>query len=272
MSQMIQVQQEGLTLLKAQCLEGLSGVAHAYTTRVGGVSAGEFASLNFRHTGDSPENIKENCRRAAAQVGCVYEDLVRTKQEHTDRIDVVRQWAPGIRIGFGGQGPSDGLVTNVPGVCLMGFYADCQLLLFCDPVQKAIGCAHSGWRGTVQGIGEKVIDLMAAEYGSKPEDLRCAIGPSICQDCFETDGDVTEQLVEAFGQAALEFCRQQGQKYHWDTKGLNKWRLEQAGLLPEHISVAQECTCCGNEALWWSHRRQGLQRGVHAGLIALNRV
>ena len=100
------------------------GVRHVYTTRQGGASQGVFASLNFRHTGDGPENIRENCSRAAAWVGRRYEDIVRTRQEHTDRIDVVRQWAPGIRIGFDGQGPSDGLVTNVPGVCLMGFYAD----------------------------------------------------------------------------------------------------------------------------------------------------
>ena len=106
------------------------GVQHLYTTRQGGVSRGEFESLNFRHTGDSPENIRENCVRAAALLGCDYEDIVRTRQEHTDFIDVVRGWAPGMRIGFDNKQPSDGLVTNVPGVCLMGFYADCQLLMF----------------------------------------------------------------------------------------------------------------------------------------------
>lgn len=247
------------------------GVQHLYTTRQGGVSQGEFESLNFRHTGDSPENIRENCVRAAALLGCDYEDIVRTRQEHTDLIDVVRQWAPGMRIGFDNKQPSDGLVTNVPGVCLMGFYADCQLLMFYDKRNHAIGCVHSGWRGTAQAIGEKTIALMKKEYGTNPEDLVCAIGPSICQDCFETDRDVYDLLMVRFGKEAERFCQVRGDKFHWDTKGLNFWRLTQAGVPPEQVAVSEECTCCGEEKLWWSHRRQGTHRGVHAGLIALER-
>ena len=259
----------GAAACYAPQLLGHPGVRHVYTTRQGGVSQGVFASLNFRHTGDGPENIRENCSRAAAWVGRRYEDIVHTRQEHTDRIDVVRQWAPGIRIGFDGQGPSDGLVTNVPGVCLMGFYADCQLIFFYDKRNRAIGCVHSGWRGTAQGIAEKTIAIMAREYGTQPQDLVCAIGPSICQDCFETDADVGQQLEERFGPEVNRFCVKKGAKYHWDTKALNAWRLREAGVPAGQIAVCPLCTCCGDGDLWWSHRRQGTDRGVHAGLIAL---
>lgn len=259
-----------MTVLWAQPLLESPGVQHIYTTRTGGVSRGVYESLNFRHTGDGPENIRENCTRAAALVGCGYEDIVRTRQEHTDAIAVVRERGRGIRIGFDGQRPSDGLITNVPGVCLMGFYADCQLLLFYDRRHKAIGCVHSGWRGTAQAIAEKAIRMMHEEYGTEAADLVCAIGPSICADCFETDRDVYNQLVDRFGPEALRFCREAGGKYHWDTKGLNVWRLTEAGVPRGQIALCEDCTCCGDEDLWWSHRRQGMERGVHAGLIALD--
>lgn len=247
------------------------GCQHLYTARTGGVSQGEFESLNFRRTGDKPENILENCRRAAALAGCDVQDIVRTRQEHTDLIDVVRQWAPGIRVGFDNKQPSDGLITNVPGVCLMGFYADCQLLLFYDRRNHAAGCVHSGWRGTALAIAEKTIAMMGREYGTRPEDLVCSIGPSICQSCFETDRDVYDRLTERFGPEAERFCQTKGDKFYWDTKGLNLWRLRSAGVPRDQIAVSDECTCCGDPALWWSHRRQGDRRGVHAGLIALDR-
>ena len=99
----------------------------------------------------------------------------------------------------------------------------------------------------------------------------CAIGPSICQDCFETDRDVYDLLMARFGKEAERFCQVRGDKFHWDIKGLNFWRLTQAGVPPEQVAVSEECTCCGEEKLWWSHRRQGTHRGVHAGLIALER-
>lgn len=271
MQEFVKEQFDAMTVLRAKPLLDCPGVRHAFTTRTGGVSRGEFESLNFRHTGDAPENIRVNCGRAAALVGCGYEDIVRTRQEHTDAIAIVREWAPGIRIGFDGNGPSDGLLTNVPGVCLMGFYADCQLLLFYDGKNNAIGCVHSGWRGTAQAIAEKAIRMMGEEYGTRAADLFCAIGPSICPDCFETDGDVTERLVDQFGREALQFCRKAGDKFHWDTKALNVWRLLEAGVPRDHIAVSDACTCCGDEGLWWSHRRQGMERGVHAGLIALDR-
>ena len=78
---------------------------------------------------------------------------------------------------------TDGMITNVPGICLVTFYADCVPLYFVDPVKKAIGLSHSGWRGTVGKIGKVTVEQMQKTYGSDPKDILAAIGPSICQDC-----------------------------------------------------------------------------------------
>ena len=84
----------------------------------------------------------------------------------------------------------DGLVTDEPGLCLTTFYADCVPLFFLDPVKKVIGLSHSGWRGTVGKIGKKTVEVMRSEYGCHPEDILAAIGPSICQTCYEVSGVV----------------------------------------------------------------------------------
>lgn len=272
MADLIKQYHADMTTLISPAIDSCGASAHAYFTRTGGVSTGQNTSLNFRHVDDDPANIRENCTRAAAKIGREYRDIIRTKQEHTDKIAVVREWAEGMRVAFNGTCGCDGLITNVPKVALMGFYADCQLLLFCDPKNRAVGAVHSGWRGTAQSIAEKTVRLMGENYGTKPADLRVSIGPSICQDCFETDGDVYNELTGEFGEKAAEFCYKKGEKYHFDTKAITLWRLLEAGVKRENIDVSEDCTCCGSGELYWSHRRQGLERGVHAGMIAVDEV
>lgn len=93
---------------------------------------------------------------------------------------------------------TDGLITDVPGIVLSTFYADCVPLYFVDPVHRAIGLSHSGWRGTVNRMGKATIEAMRREYGSRPEELCCAIGPSICQDCYEVSEDVAMEFEQTF--------------------------------------------------------------------------
>lgn len=269
MNDLIHEKKADIETLVSPSIKAAGGAPHGFFTRTGGVSFGEFESMNFRHTGDSPENIRKNCERSAAVLGRKYEDIVRTKQQHTDEIAVISDWQPGIRVAYNGERASDGLMTNVPNVCLMGFFADCQLIFFYDPKNKAIAAVHSGWRGTAQQIAEKTITLMHKTYGTSPADLRVAISPAICQDCFETDRDVYNALMTTFGRDAQRFCAKKGCKFHFDTKAMNIWRLKEAGVLEENIDASEECTCCGDEKLFWSHRRQGLTRGVHAGMITL---
>ena len=182
-------------------LEEIDFIKHCFTTRMGGVSEGIFSTLNLSFTrGDDENAVMENYRRLAGEIGCDIGDFVCTDQTHTTNV---------IRVGKYDRGNGvtrpkpytdvDGLVTNEPGVVLSTFYADCVPLYFVDPVNKAIGLSHSGWRGTVHRMGQATLEKMAAEFGTKPEDVIAAIGPSICQDCYEVSEDVAEEFAREFG-------------------------------------------------------------------------
>ena len=156
----------------------------------------------------------------------------------------------------------DGMITNVPGLVLATFYADCVPLYFIDPVHRAIGLSHSGWRGTVAKIGEVTVRRMQEEFGSDPSEIYGAVGPSICQDCYEVSEDVIEQFRAAFPQDkwdALFYGKPDG-KYQLDLWEANHQIMLGAGLKEEHISMPNLCTCCNPEFLF-SHRASHGRRG-----------
>lgn len=132
-------------------------------------------------------------------MGVAVEDVVLSKQTHTTNVRVVTAEDKGKGVmRERNYTDVDGMITNVPGICLVTSYADCVPLYFVDPVKKAIGLSHSGWRGTVGKIGKNTVQLMQENFGSKPEDLLAAVGPSVCMDCYEVSEDVIEQFKEAF--------------------------------------------------------------------------
>ena len=162
----------------------------------------------------------------------------------------------------------DALITNVPGLPLTVFSADCGTVLLYDPVHQAIGAVHAGWRGCAAGIVEKTVAAMGAAYGSRPAELLAALGPCIGPCCFETDGDVPEAMQAALGADADAYITVKGPKFHVDLAGLNRQWLLRAGLLPERIEGSGICTACRPD-LFWSHRKMGDQRGVQAAVISL---
>lgn len=244
-------------------------VKHAFFTRQGGLSKGGFESLNFRFTGgDDKETVMRNYGVAARVLGGTENDIVRTMQKHTDRIEIVGSRPDSFSFACDGE-PVDALITNVPGVILAGFYADCQLVMFYDHKAGVIAVAHSGWRGVQQEIARKTIEKMTAAYGVRPRDLACVVGPSICRSCFETDDDVYEALRAVYGEKIGDFTYREGEKWHIDLKNITYSSLISAGVPPYNIDISTICPCCGDPSLWWSHRRQGEARGVHAGMIAL---
>ena len=158
----------------------LSGCVHCFSTRFGGVSVGALASLNLgTHRGDKPENVRENYRILGDAVGFLPEQTVFTKQQHTATIAAATHADCGTGLLHERVDVCDGLVTNEPGVALVCFAADCTPVLLYDPVARAVGAVHSGWRGTAQGIAARAVERMGALYGSRPENIRAAIGPSI---------------------------------------------------------------------------------------------
>lgn len=244
--------------------EGIA-VPHGFTTRFGGVSTGHLESLNIgTRRGDDPENVLENYRILGRELGFAPEDLVLTRQTHTDIVFAVDESHKGTGL-FSPELPEcDSLVTNTPGVGLVVFTADCTPILLWDKVTGAVGAVHAGWRGTAAQIGAKAVKAMEKHYGSRPENICAAIGPNIGMCCFETDADVPEAMVQAFGEAAKEHIRQQNDKYYVNLKALNALSLQRAGV--QSVDVSNECTACRPDK-FWSHRRVGSLRGSQGAII-----
>ena len=193
---------EGVTFLTYPAFEDMEWLVHGFSTRLGGVSQGIYSSMNLSFTrGDEESCVRENYNRIAAAMGFRAENIVTSDQTHTCNVRKVTEKDRGKGIVTPRDYTDiDGMITNVPSLVLATFYADCVPLYFVDPLHHAIGLSHSGWRGTVQKIGEVTIKKMAEEYGSNPKDMKVAIGPSICQDCYEVSLDVIEEFKNAFDQ------------------------------------------------------------------------
>lgn len=245
----------------------LAGAVHCFSTRYGGVSEGYLSSLNLGvHRGDMPERVTENYRILGNAVGFQAENTVFTKQIHSDIVERVGKGECGRGLLREVESGCDALVTNEPEVVLTVFSADCTPILFYDPVQRAVGAAHAGWRGTAAGIAAKTVEKMCAEFGCEPQNIRAAIGPCISQCCFETDADVPNAMLQALGEEAQACICPQGEKYYVNLKALNAIWLRRAGVV--QIDIAEECTACAPER-FWSHRRVGNQRGSLAAMIMI---
>ena len=266
---------EGVPYLAFFHLEDTGLVTHGFSTRLGGVSQGMFSSMNLSFTrGDEPDRVRENYRRIGKAVGFSCEDLVLSDQTHTTHVRRVT----GADRGKGFTRPRDyrdvdGLITDEPGLVLATFYADCVPLFFLDPVHRAIGLSHSGWRGTVGRMGQATLEAMKREFGTNPAQVLAGIGPSICQDCYEVSRDVIEEFQKAFPPRYWEelYREQEGskEKYQLDLWRANERILLDAGVLPEHLSVTNLCTCC-NSSLLFSHRACRGKRGNLGAFLMLN--
>lgn len=247
-------------------------VRHGFSTRLGGVSKGCFSSMDLSFVrGDEEEAVRENFRRIGASMGVSCEDMVFSQQTHTTNVRVVTEQDRGMGMTRPLEySDVDGLVTNVPGLCLVTFYADCVPLYILDPVQKVIGLSHSGWRGTVGKIGKKTVEMMTKEYGSDPKDILVAVGPSICQECYEVSEDVIQQFQQNFDPIYWDriFYQKDNGKYQLNLWAANACVFQESGILKEHMAVTNVCTHCNSDVLY-SHRTMGNDRGSLAAFLAL---
>ena len=249
--------------------EGI-GAPHCFTTRLGGVSTGIFDSLNLNFSrGDDPEKVVENFRRIGEVLGFTPEDVVNARQIHSDIVVRVDERNRGNLAVTGASPECDALITNTPGMALYVSTADCTPILLWDSETGAVGAAHAGWRGTVSAIGARTVEAMGREFGTKPENIRAAIGPNIGICHFETDADVPEAILEAFGQEARPFIQRKGDKYYVNLKEVNALVLRRAGVT--HIEISDECTMCHPER-FWSHRVTLGKRGAQGGIIVCKEV
>lgn len=264
-------------------LEKTGIVEHFFATRRGGVSSGHLGTLNFSCSqGDAKENVDENFRRAAAHMGMTGGDIVCSHQTHTTNVRKVTAADRGKGVTRERDYTDvDGLVTNEKGIVLATFFADCVPLFIVDTSNMAIGLSHSGWRGTVGKMGKVTLDMMHAEYGTVPEDVKAAIGPSICQNCYEVSEDVALVFEEAFEKddakareylaryrhditkQDIDSClmyRKENGKYQLNLWYANYKVFRDAGVPDENIEVTDVCTCCNSELLF-SHRASRGKRG-----------
>lgn len=250
-----------------------AGMAHGFTGRAGGVSQGIYASLNLGvNRGDDRQAVEENYRRVCAALGVELAGVTLSSQVHGDSVRIVTSADRGQGLTAPAGPDCDGLITDVPGITLTVFGADCLTVLLCDPVRRVIAAVHAGWRGTTLGIVERAVEKMVDHYGCKPEDILAALGPCIDKCCFETGEDVPNAMTAALGAWVLPYLTiKEDGKFLVDLKGINRARLERAGVLPEHIDCSDSCTLCQHEE-YWSHRYTKGERGSQVALICLDGV
>ena len=246
------------------------GVAHGFSTRLGGASEGMWESLNLGTTrGDDPDRVRENYRRFCAAIGADAGSIAMSNQVHGDVVRAVTTADVKGDI-YDPEGyEADGLVTDVPRVVLTVFSADCIPILLYDPVRRVVAAVHAGWRGTALGIGARAVEKMRDCYGCRPEHILAAIGPGISACCFETHADVPQAMERALGLEAQNYCQKVSKdKFKVDLKGLNALHLIRSGVDMRHTAMDLDCTACHPQK-YWSHRATQGRRGSQAAMIQL---
>ncbi|MBI2874758.1 MAG: peptidoglycan editing factor PgeF [Firmicutes bacterium] len=273
-----------LSYLSFPSLEG-DDLFHAFFSRRGGVSREPFASLNLGlHVGDGAEEVLTNRRLALDVAGAPLPSLVAGQQVHGTRIHRVTR----AEAGRGGRSAADaipetdGLVTDVPGLVLASFAADCAVIVALDRRRRVIGLAHAGWRGTLGGIAAKLVEGMR-DLGAEPDQIEAVINPSLGPCCMEVGGEVIKEAETKLPGLVADpaegvFWRKlrrsgghqgEGSKYLFNLWAVNQAILEGAGLSPVRIRVAGLCTYCGDSSLLYSYRREGGRCGRHGVLLRL---
>ncbi|OPL08003.1 MAG: hypothetical protein AVO33_02710 [delta proteobacterium ML8_F1] len=235
---------------------------HGFTARSGGVSEGGYASLNFgRHSGDDASRVEKNFERLFHGLGIDASRVAMTSQSHSNHIRRIDGQGHG-----GVHEDTDGLMTNVPGMVLVTFYADCTPLYFYDPKHRVVAMAHAGWRGTLNGIARDMVRGLHREYGVRAGDLVVGIGPNLSKERFEVGPDFPEDLVpeEDFSR----YLDRSPGRITFDMAGCNSFQLQEMGVLQENIHLSNLCTY-DEKDLFFSYRRQGRASGRMAGFIGL---
>ncbi len=255
-------------------LSKISFIKHGFSTRLGGVSEGHLSSMNLDFSKEERSNVLKNFQLISDSIGLNHEELVFSHQVHKTNIHLVTNKDKGKGISKPRDySEVDGLITNVPGIPLVTFYADCVPLYFVDTKNKAIGLSHSGWRGTVGKIGEKTVVAMKEKFKSSPENIIALIGPSICKDCYEVSGDVAKEFYNVFTKEQYKdiLDEKDNNKYQLDLWKANYYILLEAGLLAKNIHISGVCTAC-NDNLLFSHRASKGMRGSLAAFLTLKNV
>lgn len=247
------------------------GVLSCFTTRKGGTSEAPFAGLNLGlHVGDDVSRVLANRRKMVEALGVRLGDLVCAQQVHGDKVAVVDEKLLGRgALAYDEALPGvDGLVTGRPGVFLTMFFADCVPIYMFDPRKRVVGLAHAGWRGTLSGIGNRVLGVMQRIYGCEAGDIEVFIGPSIGGNCYGVDKELGRRVQSAFAFSSEILYPKSDDRFLWDLQETNRLLLLKEGVKAEKIEVCRLCTHCRSD-LFFSYRAVQGPTGRMAALIGL---
>ena len=263
-----------LPMVESPLFQRETGLQHGFSTRKGGVSKEHLASLNLSFSvEDAKENVLENFRRIGERFGKTPEDFVFSKQSHETKVLKVgtKDRGKGITKDRDYEG-IDALITDEEGIILSCFSADCVPILFYDPIHKAVGACHSGWRGTKGKILQNVVEEMRKHFSSNPAEILIAIGPSICKEQYVVSEDLALSFLEDYPDlgedTASPIQRISKDKFQLDLWDLNRRIALDCGIKEEHISISGYCTM-ENPELFFSHRYSQGKRGLQGAFICL---
>lgn len=251
---------DGTEILQFKRLLEFPNIKHAYTLRKNNIN------VQVRNADESP--LIDSYKKVGALFNLDYRNIVKPHQTHTDRIEIVNNTNEEFN-------EVDGLITNKKDICLCTTSADCTSLLFYDYKNQVIANVHSGWRGTLQRIGEKTVEKLKNECKCNAENIICCISPCIQKCHFEVDEDVMQMFKNEFeSMCKIDKFIFKGrvadgkQKYNIDTTILNKMMLQEEGLLEENIIDSGLCTVCNSE-LFHSHRVDKEKSGRNGAFVLL---
>jgi len=238
-------------------------VARGFLTRAGGVSSPPFDSLNFDYRGaDQAADIDENMRIVSGALNVALENLVTVNQVHGDGILTVTH-----RDQIREKPDADAIITSLTEVPVGILTADCLPILLFDK-GGAIGAVHAGWRGTAKGIVIKAVEAMGRTYGTRAEDILCALGPYIGPCCYTVGEDVASGFRSSFGDTKGFIEERSNGRISLDIGLSNLSQLISAGVSKENISFDPACTSCNNR-LFFSYRKDGGRTGRQLSFIML---
>jgi len=256
---MIQERTNALSFWSFENLSKFREISHFVSSRAGGYSSPPYASLNLSfNVGDDPQKVLKNRQRLAEALGISLSNLTTAKQIHDCHVTVVTEplQGNGANDYSGAIDATDAMVTRVPEICLMILLADCVPIILYDPIKRVVGVAHAGWKGTLQSIARKTVHVFRKDFGSSPQDMVAAMGPSIGPCCYEVGPSVLSQIEHLSG-TGEDYVRKESSrgKGHLDLWEANRRQLVQAGIPNGNIEMAKICTH-DHPGLFFSYRHE----------------
>lgn len=278
------IHKDGIPYLSFDMLDRL-GVPNLYSTRFmswdgesgTGAEGLRVAIMKKDDLSEAAPVCRANREILARQLGSSIAMELATDQKHTNNVYVATREDD---LGVAPVGPAalhrqfvDGIVTDIPDALMTAFGGDCPPVYIVDPVRKAAGLVHAGWKGTLAKIPEVAIAQMRFRFGSDPADIYAAIGPGVCKDCYEMGDEVYDAFAEKWSPEDAERLLgrypsedDRGWKYHLDLREANRLTLLRAGVPEEHIAVSNVCTMC-NVDTFYSYRGRRLENEQAAMLV-----